>query len=124
MLTFFRRYWRSTGFLLFSIFLFTHNFHGSGGPGIPHFDKFVHFCLFSGLVSITLFDTRRKPEWRNWIIFSILGYGISIEVFQGLFLPYRTGNLLDVIADTAGVIAGVLSYRIYKNSRFYKPAVD
>lgn len=116
--------WRSIVYLLFSVYLFTHNFHGGGGPKIPHFDKFVHFCLFVGLIFIALYDFARARPWlKKWIISVILFYGISIEVFQALFLPYRSGNLMDIVADTVGVIVGVILYSLYKNSRLYRPAV-
>lgn len=124
MWSFVKKYGRSVCFLLFTIFLFTHNFHGAKAPGdITYFDKIVHCSLFFVLTFLVLLDTRRKEEWRYRVIISIFAYGILVEIFQGVFLPYRSASVWDILADTTGLIIGTLAFNLYKNSRFFKPAV-
>lgn len=92
------------------------NLPGSELKGI---DKAVHFTLF--LFQSHLFIVAFKKQ----INFSILKYnavstaislsflyGIVIEVLQGTVFVSRHVELLDIVANTSGALAGVLSFRL------------
>lgn len=84
---------------------------------IPYLDKLVHFGLYFVLALLimailTLNSKLKKSRWANLItIFSCLLYGWLIEVMQRAFFPGRSYELMDVVADTAGAVVGVLLYR-------------
>lgn len=84
---------------------------------IPYLDKLVHFGLYFVLALLimailTLNSKLKKSRWANLItILSCLLYGWLIEVMQRAFFPGRSYELMDVVADTAGAVVGVLLYR-------------
>jgi len=84
---------------------------------IPYLDKLVHFGLYFVLALLimailTLNSKLKYSRWANLItIFSCLLYGWLIEVMQRAFFPGRSYELMDVVADTAGAVVGVLLYR-------------
>jgi VanZ family protein len=84
---------------------------------IPYLDKLVHFGLYFVLALLimailTLNSKLKYSRWANLItIFSCLLYGWLIEVMQRVFFPGRSYELMDVVADTAGAVVGVLLYR-------------
>ncbi len=95
---------------------------GSALPGesvfdqIPFFDKWVHIGLLSVLCFLlcyagakTTYDkpTRRKLFIR-WGIGAAL-YGTVMEVIQHYFIPNRSFDLMDIAADLAGAVAGIIA---------------
>ena len=44
-------------------------------------------------------------SWQRWTAYGFLG-SVSFELFQGLFLPGRTAQFVDVVANTSGVFLG------------------
>lgn len=83
---------------------------------LPHFfgwDKLVHFLMFFALSSVILFDTRRTAKISRKIIFVIFLtgtlYGGIIEILQEYFFYPRTGEWFDWLADSLGVIFGIIS---------------
>ncbi len=80
------------------------------------FDKLVHvgmYGLFSFLV-INQYLVYRKIKWGAvalWML-AVLGYSLLMELIQLLFTDYRSGELLDVLANISGIIAGGV-FRIY-----------
>jgi VanZ family protein len=87
------------------------------------FDKWVHI----GLISILSFlfcwgiykrNKNAEKNKSNFILTGIicLGYGIMIEFIQRDFIPNRSFDIGDVIADGVGSLAGV----IYSFIRYIK----
>ena len=74
----------------------------AGPAGPPGADKAVHAVLF-GLLAAT---TRRRFGDRAVLLGLVLGYAAGSEVVQALLLPHRSGDPLDVVADTVGALAG------------------
>lgn len=77
-----------------------------GGPAVHGFDKFEHFTTYLILaVWFTgLFERRR---W--WLIATgLLGLGLAMEVGQYLMQSGRVADANDMLANTAGVVAGLL----------------
>lgn len=78
------------------------------GPGIPGFDKLVHFLMFAALAVAMHLDfdltgtLRVAPALAAAVAFS----GLT-ELLQ-IFVDGRSSEMLDMAADMAGYCAGVL----------------
>lgn len=75
-------------------------------PDFPHADKALHFLLFGGLVLLARFafpDPRHLtvPGWLVPVL--ALAYGATIEITQGLLVPYqRSFEWADIAANGLG----------------------
>lgn len=87
-------------------------------------DKIVHFFIHLILVCLWLVVIKKQKQTtlklKTVIIVacSIFVYGIIIEVFQEQFTTSRTADVLDVVANTTGLLAGLLVIKI-SNVRIY-----
>jgi VanZ family protein len=77
------------------------------------FDKVVHFVLFA-VLSFLLLEIGNQNKKRNsysilLIALICITYGFLMESVQ-ILVPGRQFHLLDLIADSFGVIAGLLGY--------------
>jgi VanZ family protein len=87
------------------------------GPGlfkIPHLDKIAHLILFGGLAAcwILYYQYRKRPAPKNlhWIILLIISiYGVAIEFFQLYFIPNRSFDTGDIVADVCGALGGYVA---------------
>jgi hypothetical protein len=88
---------------------------------IEGLDKVAHVLLFGGIVFIWAFHLyfRRfeKLKWRNTIVlltcFSIV-LGIVLEFLQLYYIPNRSFDGGDIIADSAGALAAGLFHLLIK----------
>ena len=75
------------------------------------FDKFLHFSAYAALsFAVGLWfsgETRLKQPLRVFLICTAIasGYGIVDEIHQ-YFVPGRSSDVLDWVADTLGAMAG------------------
>lgn len=75
-------------------------------------DKWVHAFLF--FVLVYLFLRPLKSAWQQarakhfcWLVPVLaLGYGIAIEFIQRAYIPNRSFDLGDIMADAAGCLLG------------------
>ncbi|HYF32861.1 MAG TPA: VanZ family protein [Chitinophagaceae bacterium] len=86
-------------------------FEGSGLFHVPHLDKIAHLGLFGGLAFfwILFFFHRNNTLTKNtaWgILFLIALYGIGVEFFQYNFIPRRSFDMGDIVADICGALCG------------------
>jgi VanZ family protein len=82
---------------------------------IEYKDKYVHFIFYFVFVILWIFYSRSKKfSKRNSLIilFSAIGYGILMEIFQGTFTKTRTADVLDVLANSTGALFGLLFMKI------------
>jgi VanZ family protein len=84
-------------------------------------DKVVHFILFGGIVLLWGFNLyfRRfeKSKWRNIIVlltFISVGLGIGLEFLQLYYIPNRSFDGNDIIADSAGAITAAIYHMLVK----------
>ncbi|WP_420832385.1 VanZ family protein [Paraflavitalea pollutisoli] len=106
---------------------------GSSIPGdgiqffeIPHFDKVVHVILFGGIVFFWgAHYANKKPQTGNWtrlvIILTFLSsaLGIVLEYVQLYFIPQRSFDPGDILADTGGaLVAAAWLLYLYPRSLF------
>jgi VanZ family protein len=98
-------------------------------PDWPYFDKVLHFTAYAllGALFLRAFKTTRiKHHLKLIFVLSVLFsalYGISDEIHQS-FVPYRTADYRDVLADILGSILGVYIFykiKIGKNVKITKP---
>jgi len=71
---------------------------------ISHFDLMLHFGVF---FAMSVFWQAGFP--RRWQLFGmifLLLLGVSIEFWQGWWLPGRTASMIDVLANSLGVASG------------------
>ncbi|HEY0679964.1 MAG TPA: VanZ family protein [Chitinophagaceae bacterium] len=89
-------------------------FRGPGFFRIPHLDKIAHLILFGGLTFfwILFYYYRHGTEKKSlaWMIILLVSlYGIAIEFFQFNFIPNRSFDIWDIVADICGAICGYLA---------------
>lgn len=89
-----------------------------------HIDKVVHFFLFGGTVILLAYGLHRQQKHVN--IPALVGlavaatlYGLAIEFIQKYFIPNRSFELMDVVADGAGAVVGALIFGLI-GKRFLK----
>ncbi len=56
-----------------------------------------------------------NAKWVLILLFSILLYGIIIEILQGLFTASRNADILDVAANFGGSLLGIFFFRSIKH---------
>lgn len=117
--------------LVYCLFIFIQSSHPSPdiGPDWPFKDKVLHFIAYAllGALFLRAFKTTRiKHHLKLIIMLSILLsslYGISDEIHQS-FVPYRTADAMDALADILGSAFGVYIFfkiTIGKNAKITKP---
>lgn len=88
-------------------------FWGCSTPGkdlppvslFQHADKLIHAVLFFGFVLFWGIWSGKVSRIWLWIVFGIL-YGLGLEFYQKAFVPGRSFDLWDGIADSAGAFLG------------------
>jgi len=76
-------------------------------------DKANHFVAFFTLY-ILLTLAYKKLSLKVKVGLLVL-FGMQIELVQS-FIPERYFSLLDVVADSIGILIGVVAFRLYKKS--------
>ena len=88
---------------------------------IAYIDKFIHFMMYLTLMSVIIFENRKKiKDFRPLFLLAVfpLTLGIALEIFQMLLGFGRTGSIYDVFANITGVIvSGLLWFVDSKRSR-------
>jgi len=84
------------------------------GLGIKAGDKYLHFIAYFGLSLMWYFALKDRINQKIFKIFVPLGliiYGIILEGLQSGLTTYRTGDVYDALANTAGVIVALILFR-------------
>lgn len=83
--------------------------------GDIYFDKWVHIGMFTMMVFLccwAVYKTKkdRQKLFNYFLFFAItaLVYGIIMEFVQKYYIPNRSFDIGDIIADGVGCIAGLL----------------
>jgi VanZ family protein len=85
---------------------------------LSHIDKAYHTVAYFLLAFSWLFSFPKSFENRKLkytIVIWCIMYGIIIEVLQGTLTIYRSASLLDVLANTVGIILAMVLFK-----QFYK----
>jgi VanZ family protein len=95
---------------------------------VPNMDKAVHFVFYLGAALLGIFALRERTQGKisllrtlGLVFFSVVIYGIIIEVLQSRFTEERTGDFFDVVANTTGALVGVAGIKmLYSGKRQLK----
>jgi VanZ family protein len=88
---------------------------------IPHFDKLVHVILFAVFVVLLNYGFYKQKSAGfyhcHYTISMLTGVltGIGTELLQEYFALGRSGDLIDLLADIAGSIAGWVFFWFWKS---------
>lgn len=99
------------------------------GVSLPKFnlfsaDKAGHFFVYGVLCASALYGVSGlrsgKIKWRHIAVTIALSaaYGVLMEWVQYAFIPGRTYEFDDMIANLAGAIAGGAVYRFFSEKQF------
>jgi len=92
-------------------------------PNIPFFtgeDKSIHFLMYLGLGFVASWSLDRKGKPMPPLYFLLGGvfmWGVLMEVLQRLMANGRGMEILDMLANLAGAIAGLMLYK-YMNRKW------
>jgi VanZ family protein len=83
------------------------------------FDKLVHTGLF-GMLSVlfmypvakSMLSRREKINWYIKVALATVLWGFATELIQKYFIPGRSYDLIDFLADTLGGICAFLLFRL------------
>jgi len=78
---------------------------------IPNFDKFVHFGMYFGLMSVIIFESRKTLKSTGSLFLTALiplCYGILMEILQSALTTSRTSSFYDVLANSFGILVSLL----------------
>jgi len=81
-------------------------------------DKWSHFAVFSTLYLLWAFALESKwslIKLRLRLCFGLVIYGIIIELIQYKWLITRHGDLMDLVANTGGILFGLILYHVRSN---------
>jgi hypothetical protein len=83
-----------------------------------HFDKFIHVGLFIMLVVLwclpagyRLENKKRLDSVYICVTVAFISYGIAIEFIQRNFIPHRSFDFFDIVADAIGCGLGFFFVR-------------
>ncbi|SHL36845.1 VanZ like family protein [Flavobacterium flevense] len=90
---------------------------------IPYVDKFVHaffYFVFSALWFYALrfyFKKQSQAKLLKIVFLMAFLFGIAIELFQNYLTTYRSGDPLDVFANTSGSLLAVLTIAFLEKNK-------
>ena len=114
-----------TLFMEVLFFLPGSSFPDAGAFKIPNLDKIVHICLFGAFVSLWCYYFYRRDKSPGtlkiiffWIYFLAIFNGILVEYIQFYYIPGRSFDKADIIADMlgAGLAYGVCNIKLLKTN--------
>ena len=76
-------------------------------------DKVEHALAYFILTFVWLVALRRAKISKLLIVFCCFLYGIIIEALQVTITSYRSGEILDVIANTTGILIAFIVYNSF-----------
>ena len=90
-------------------------------------DKAIHFFIYFVLGLLLCFGFAKQVRWPRmrinaaWYAFGIsLLYGVILELVQLLFIPSRSGEWLDFVANALGAILVVPVFKLIVGNIFDK----
>ena len=91
------------------------------GLNLKSSDKYLHFIAYFTLCILWFFALRNRLHryvFRVAIPLGLILYGIILEGLQGGLTTYRTADIYDAIANSAGVLGAMILFN--KLLRWYK----
>lgn len=79
------------------------------GPPVTGLDKVVHVCIFAAPALAALMAGVRA----RWVLGILAVHAPLGELIQHFSLPQRSGDVVDVMADFAGIALGSLLFLVW-----------
>jgi VanZ family protein len=92
-------------------------FEKAGLFDIKYLDKLVHFGLYFLFTITVIYEHRNQFSNTRQLLLTALipfSFGTIIEFMQSDFTRTRSGDIIDVIANTAGIIAALYLWLLIK----------
>ena len=99
------------------------NMPGSFLFSIPHFDKIIHMSMYAALGFVALAESRRnRPRlgMHALLLLSIFATSALIEILQATVITNRSAEWFDLLANSLGLIAGYIAYRLIGPWRIFR----
>ncbi|MDP5106531.1 MAG: VanZ family protein [Polaribacter sp.] len=84
---------------------------------ITNIDKVYHTIAYFTLGVTWLFSYYKKPEKKYLIVICCIIFGIIIEVIQSKLTSYRSGDYLDVIANSFAIFLALLIFNLFSKKK-------
>ncbi len=122
--SFFRQYWKSILISLSIVYLsLAPPSEFKNVPEVIAFvgsDKIVHFLMYFALTIVAVYDFKKSRNVLNIFvqcaIFPFL-LGGTMEVLQHFFTVHRSGDWLDLLANTVGIATAYLLMKFIKRKK-------
>lgn len=85
---------------------------GPTSPQEPGFDKIAHLSSFA-LVTAALLAARLPMKW---VVAANLVHAAISEIVQGLWIPGRSGDWRDLLADSVGIAMAAIVFALARRS--------
>lgn len=76
----------------------------------------LNAAMFAPLPLLAALTFPRHP-WANWVVYGFVGSS-AVELVQALWLPLRSAQYVDIVANTSGAVAGALTSQFLLHQRF------
>lgn len=73
-------------------------------------DKLYHLFAYFTLAICWLFSFYKKVKLKYYLVIGCIIYGIVIEALQNILTDYRTGDYMDILANTLGVLLALFVF--------------
>lgn len=80
---------------------------------VANIDKGYHSFAYFILTITWLLAFYKKPQKKYIIAISCIIFGIIIEILQTSLTVYRTGDYLDVLANSLGVLLALVTFSLF-----------
>ncbi len=80
---------------------------------INNLDKYEHALAYFVLTLICLLAFKKTKINEFSIVFCCFIYGIIIEALQVTVTTYRSGDVLDIVANTTGILIAYIVYLLF-----------
>lgn len=86
-----------------------------------YIDKVQHFTAYFVLTLSWLFTAQKSGKqlsYRFWVVLTVFLYGVLMEFFQQIFTDFREADIYDVLANSSGIILGLLFFEKIIHQKF------
>jgi VanZ family protein len=91
-------------------------------PPIPYLDKLVHASMYFALMSALIYENRAILKGpKNYFILATIPliFGATIEIMQAFFGTGRSGDILDIVFNLAGIILACGLWLLIKKMKVF-----
>ena len=100
----FRPLWLVLGWCLVAAVVYLSVGHTTVAPNVANGDKIGHFVAY-GALSLWFLQLFRRAPQRAGACIGLIALGVTLEGVQS-FLPYRSFDPMDMLANACGVVVG------------------